>query len=102
MAKTYAVYKGLQKPLVYKGFKGKYIYWGVGFLVLAMVIGAIIMAAISKLIGVIVLAGIMGGGLWYTAQTQKKGLYNKTRNIGIYIIPSNLKNIYRYGKKRKI
>lgn len=102
MAKQFSVYKGLQKPLVYKGFKGKYIYWGVGFLLAGLVAGALAMALISKIVGAIVLVGCIVGGLYYTAGRQKKGLYNKTRNIGTYIYPSNLKNIYRYVQKNNV
>ena len=101
-AKQYAVYKGLQKPLVYKGFKGKYIYWGIGFLLTGLVAGALIMAMVSKTIGALVMVAIMVGGIYYTAGKQKKGLHNKTRSVGVFIYPSKLQNNQNYGKKDRV
>lgn len=102
MANKYNVYKGLQKPLVYKGFKGKFIFWGLGFLSLGLVLGAISMAVISKWFGAIVLVGSIVGGLFYTAGEQKKGLHKKNRHIGIYVHRSSLKRLNSYDKKERI
>ncbi len=80
------VFKGLQKPLVFHSFKGKYIYWGAGF-----AIGSLIIAIVLKFIGGYILS-VLGmaitllGGLYFTAQRQKRGQYNKTVSKGIYII----------------
>jgi len=38
----YSIYKGLQKPLVYRGFKGKFIGWGIGFLIMGLVGGGLL------------------------------------------------------------
>ncbi|MBB6131518.1 plasmid transfer protein [Mucilaginibacter lappiensis] len=100
MSKKFEIYKGLQKPLIYKGFKGKFIYWGIGTLASGLVVGAFVIAAISKLFGFLLMIGIMGGGLFLVARKQKQGLFNKTRNPGIYVQRANLKNIYQYEKKR--
>jgi len=62
MARSFPVYKGLQKPMVYKGFKGKFIYWGVGLLLAALVIGALTMAIINMYLGAVVMTGIIIGG----------------------------------------
>ena len=83
---VYNAYKGLQKPLVFKAFKGKYIYWGIGILVGSLVLGIIIVVAVSMLVGAIVFIGGMIGGLLYIATKQKKGLHNKDKSKGIYII----------------
>lgn len=102
MANKYNVYKGLQKPLVYKGFKGKFIYWGLGFLLLGLVAGAISMVVISKWFGTVVLSGTMIGGLFYTASKQKQGLHNKQRHTGIYVHRASLKRLNRYEKKERV
>ena len=91
MARTYKVYKGLQKPLVYKGFSGKFIYWGIASLLAGLVLGALVMAIFSLLLGVIVLAGCIGGGLAYTFSRQKQGLHQKTRSVGLYLFKSRMR-----------
>lgn len=94
--KQYALYKGLQKPLVYKGFKGRYIYWGIGSLVAGMVVAGILGAIFNLVIGAISMIAIAVGGIYYTSTKQKGGLHDKTRNKGeIYIIKNNLKHISR-------
>jgi hypothetical protein len=46
--RTYFLYKGLKKPLVFKGLKGKYIYYAGGSFVGTMILGVIL----SKIIDV--------------------------------------------------
>jgi hypothetical protein len=92
MNRKFAVYKGLQKPLVYKGFKGKFIYWGVASLLVGLVLGALTMSLINTWFGVMVLAGSVTGGLFYTAAMQKKGLHSKIRSNKIFILN-------QYGRK---
>jgi len=94
MAKKFAVYKGLQKPLVFKGFQGKFIYRGVGTLLGGLVLGALTMSLLNMWLGALVLAGSITGGLLYLAGQQKKGLHNKSRSRDILIHPSNLKKIH--------
>lgn len=86
---SYNVYKGLQKPLIFKSFKGKYIYWGLGTLVLSLSMGIIMIVTVSLLVGAIVLIGGMCGGLFFIAQKQKKGLHNKQKQKGIYIVTNS-------------
>jgi len=94
--KTFSVYKGLQKPLVFKAFKGKFIFWGVGSVLGSVIIGGLLMALVSSIIGgLAMVAGIIGGFL-ITASQQKKGLFNKTKHNGIYIIAS----VYKHGKAK--
>jgi hypothetical protein len=95
MAGKYAVYKGLQKPLIFKGFKGKYIYWGLGFLLAGLVAGALTMSLINMWLGAVVLIGTIVGGLLFTAGKQKGGLHVKSRSSDILIIN-------HYGRKNFI
>lgn len=102
MAKRFAVYKGLQKPLIFKGFRGKFIYWGVGSLLAGLVLGALTMSLVNMWLGAVVLVGAMVGGLLYTAGKQKNGLHDKTRSHDIFIHQLNLKKINRYGRKTNV
>lgn len=98
MQQGYNIYKGLQKPLVYKGFRGKFIYWGIASLLSGLLLGAMVMAILSMLAGVLILVLVIAGGLAYTANQQKHGLYNKTRSRGHYLFPSTI-NPRIYAKK---
>jgi hypothetical protein len=98
MAKRFAVYKGLQRPLTFKGFKGKFIYWGVGSLLAGLVLGALTMSLINMWLGAVVLIGSVVGGLLYIASRQKKGLHDKATASGIYIIH----HINHYGRKKQL
>jgi uncharacterized membrane protein len=102
MAKRFAIYKGLQKPLVFKGFQGKYIYWGVGILLGGLVLGALTMSLVNMWLGVIVLAGSVTGGLLYIAGKQKKGLHNKSRSRVVLVHAANLKKIISYVRQNRI
>jgi hypothetical protein len=95
--KRYAVYKGLQKPLMFKGFKGKFIYWGVGCLLAGLVFGALTMTLVNGWLGALVLVGCIASGLFYIAGRQKKGLHVKTRSPAIYVHPPQFKKLKRYG-----
>lgn len=102
MEKQYAVYKGLQKPLVFRGFKGRFIYWGIASLLLGLVAGALTMALVSMWAGALVLSACILGGLFYTGQKQKKGLYNRSRRRGIFVHPVSLKNIKYHASKNAL
>ena len=86
ITRKFAVYKGLQRPLIYKGFRGKFIYWGIGAVLSGLVLGSVTMAVINMWLGTVVLIGCIVGGLLYIASRQKEGLHNKTRHNGIYIV----------------
>jgi len=86
MHRSFNVYKGLERPLVYRGFQGKFIYWGIGSVLVGLLIGALTMAIFSMLLGVLLLAACIGGGLMYTLSIQKKGLHNKNRSAGSVFI----------------
>lgn len=98
----YNVYKGLQKPLIYKGFKGKYIFWGLGSLVAGLTFGAIISSTVNTYLGALVGVSSVVGGLFYTANKQKGGLYNKTKHKGIFIHEIKLDKFNNHGKKSGI
>lgn len=85
-ARKFAVYKGLERPLIYKGFRGKFIYWGLGSVLAGLVLGSVVMATINMWFGALVLIGCIVGGLVYIASRQKKGLHNKARHRGIYLV----------------
>lgn len=100
--RKYNVYKGLQKPLIFRGFKGKYIYWGIGSLLLGVVSAGIIGAIFNLIVGFFALVIISVGGIFYTSMRQKGGLYAKSRSNGeIYIIPNSIK-YNNYVKKKKV
>jgi len=102
MARRFAVYKGLQKPLVFKGFKGKFIYWGVGCLLAGLVFGALTMVFVGGWLGALVLVGTIAGGLFYIAGKQKNGLNEKTRIHAIQIHPGNFKKLINHARKTSI
>lgn len=86
MARRFAVYKGLQKPLIFKGFKGKFIYWGIASLLSGLVFGALTMTMINMWLGALVLIGCVVGGMVFTAGKQKGGLHDKSRVNTIQIL----------------
>jgi hypothetical protein len=80
------VFKGLQKPLVFHSFKGKFIYWGAGFAVMSLVNAIVLNFIGGYLLGGAGMLLTLFGGLYFTAQRQKRGLHNKTNSKGVYII----------------
>lgn len=102
MSKKFAIYKGLQKPLVFRGFAGKFIYWGIGCLLAGLVFGALTMSLVNMWLGAVVLTGSIAGGLLYIAGKQKNGLHDKSRATGVYVHSLRLKKINRYARKTSI
>lgn len=87
----YPIYKGLEKPLSYKGLKGKFIGWAIGSLVAGILIGGIVSAVINVFLGLF-LSLLTGLGLFFlTLYHQKKGLYSKRRDRGVFIHQSKFK-----------
>ncbi len=86
MVEVFNVYKGLQKPLVFKMFKGKFIYWGLGSIVIGLLLCMAISSTVNLFIGIAALVVITGGGLVLTALNQRKGLSSKSKFIGICIL----------------
>ena len=81
----FAIYKGLQRPLVFKMFKGKFIYYAAGVLVSGIIIAGLITAIVSSIAGLIVLFIITVPGLLYVINKQKEGLHGKKRERAIFI-----------------
>ena len=81
----YAIYKGLQRPLVFKMFKGKFIYYAAGVLVGGIIIAGLITAIISSIVGLVALFILTVPGLLYVINKQKEGLHNKKRERTIFI-----------------
>lgn len=96
-SKEYTVYKGLQAPLVFKGFKGKYIYRGLAVIFLAFIVSSITAAIANFYLGIIALGGGLFGGFFMLATQQKKGLYSKNKDTGIFISP----NIFKLRSNEK-
>ena len=96
---TYALYKGLQRPLIFKFFKGKYIYWALGSLVAGIITGGIISAVASAFAGLASLLGVSLPLLLYTMSKQKKGLHSKAKDTAIYMIaPKHRIRTYEHEK----
>ena len=91
----YKIYKGLQRPLVFKIFKGKYIYWALGSIVAGVIVGGAVSMIISSIAGAIAMVMVAIPLMLYTISRQKEGLYSKTKEDCIYMIPSKTK-IDRY------
>ncbi|WP_426329086.1 plasmid transfer protein [Pedobacter sp. R-06] len=102
MERLFPVYRGLQRPLTYKGFKGRFIYWGVGILLLSLVIGALIMALVNMYVGAVIMLTLIIGGFFYIGICQKRGLHSKTRSNGVYLQTNHLSKINLYGKTKRI
>jgi hypothetical protein len=84
--RTYALYKGLQRPLVFKFLRGRFIYWGLGSIVAGIITGGIVSAVFSSLAGLVTLIGVSLPLLFHTISTQKKGLHSKHSHRGVYMI----------------
>ena len=90
--KRYPMYKGLQKPLSFKGFKGRYIFWGIGVIISALIIGCVLCITINKVIGLGLMATYLGVGLFLIQRKQKEGLYpQKVRNNTLLIVANRIK-----------
>jgi uncharacterized oligopeptide transporter (OPT) family protein len=85
--KSYSLYKGLQRPLVFKVFKGKFIYWAMGSVLAGIICGGLIGALFSQVMGLLAMLGISVFLLIYTLGKQKQGLYNKRKDFAIFIFP---------------
>ena len=81
----FAIYKGLQRPLVFKMFKGKFIYYGAGVLVAGIIIAGLVTAIVSSIVGLIVLFVVTVPGLLYVINKQKEGLHDKKRERSIFL-----------------
>ena len=83
----YKVYRGLQKPLVFKSFKGRYIYWGLGSILLALITAMLISSLVNILAGIASMTVILVTGLGTTAYYQQRGTKRKFK--GTALLPNN-------------
>ena len=81
----FAIYKGLQRPLVFKMFKGKFIYYAAGVLVTGVIVAGLITAIVSSIVGLIVLFIITVPGLLFVINKQKDGLHDKRKVRAVFI-----------------
>ncbi len=81
----FAIYKGLQRPLIFKMFKGRFIYYAAGVLIAGIIIAGLLTAILSSIVGLIVLFVVTVPGLLYVINKQKEGLHNKKREATIFI-----------------
>ncbi|WP_316738458.1 DUF4133 domain-containing protein [Pedobacter aquatilis] len=102
MAKSFSVYKGLQKPLVYRGFKGKFIFWAIASLAVGLVAGGLVGALINMYLGGLFTIISIIAGLSITFQSQKGGLHAKSISKGLIVHPIKLKIHYEKGKKEGV
>lgn len=96
--KSYALYKGLQRPLVFKFFKGKFIYWALGSIVAGIIVGGAISAFVSSVAGIAALVIVSIPLMFYTISKQKNGLYAKSKDNFIGMLPPKYKPVYEAKK----
>ena len=84
---SFHVYRGLQKPLVFKSFKGRYIYWGLGSILIALIAAMLVSSIINILAGITSMAIILASGLGTTAYYQQHG--TKRTFKGTSLLPNN-------------
>ena len=65
------------------------MYWAIGSIVAGVFLGGILGTMVNLIVGVVAMAAAFGGGIYYTSQRQKDGLYDKTRSNGIYVHRTN-------------
>lgn len=88
----YPIYKGLQKPLIFKGFKGRYIYWGIGAILIDLILACIFCIFVDTFIGLCVMAVFLAISLFIIYKKQEKGLYNRKKDTDtLFIFKNNLK-----------
>jgi uncharacterized membrane protein YoaK (UPF0700 family) len=98
---TYALYKGLQRPLVFKFLRGRFIYWGLGSIVAGIITGGIVSAFFSSLAGLVTLLCVSLPLLLHTISAQKKGLHRKRRDHGVFMIAPK-QRLRRHGREKNI
>ena len=107
----YQMFKGLQRPLEFMGLQGRYITWAaitaavgiLGFMIMYAIAGFIVglvfaVAALSTGMGFMLVYALVGflvalafaavsisGGIGLIMVKQRKGLYSKKNDKGIYI-----------------
>ena len=89
---THPVYRGLQKPLVFKSFKGRYIYWGLGTILIALLTAMLVSSLMNIITGMITMTAILGTGLGITAFFQQHGTKDRFKGISFFPNQPTIKN----------
>jgi len=77
------------------------MYWTIGFVALAILLAGLVGAIIHFAAGIVTMAVVAGGGIFYTSRKQKTGLYDKIRHRGVYVFQTNLRGV-RHVKKEPV
>lgn len=96
MIHHYPLYKGLSQPLVYRGLKGKFIYWAIASLAMALVFGCLVASMVNVYLGCFLILTLFALGLTLTFLQQKRGLHPKNKEYGVYVREVRLKITYHY------
>lgn len=96
MIHHYPLYKGLSQPLIYRGLKGKFIYWAIASLAIALVFGCLVASMMNVYLGCFLILALFALGLTLTFLRQKKGLHLKNKEYGVYVREARLKITYHY------
>lgn len=101
---SFQAFKGAQAPLVFKSFKGKFIYIGGAIGVAGFLVAAIVINSVNVVIGILTLCAIWGFGYMYISMAQKKGLQNKNRERGTFIVVNkyHIRKLDHYGQEQEI
>ena len=97
--RAHALYKGLQRPLVFKFLRGRFIYWGLGSIVAGIVAGGIASAVLSSVAGLVTLIAVSLPLLMYTISKQKQGLHSKTRHRAVFMVLPRIKPKRHVGEE---
>ena len=89
----YPVFKGLQRPLEFLGFQGRYIYWAAGTAGGAIVGFIIGYVAIGFIAALVLCTLILAFGGVMTFLKQRKGLYSKNEENGVFILKQRITRI---------
>lgn len=81
----YPIYKGLQRPLEFMGIRGRYIYWAAGAAGGAIIGFIVAYCLIGFVAGLIMLVLAIGGGTSLIFLKQKRGLYSKRIDKGVFV-----------------
>lgn len=85
------MFKGLQRPLEFMGIQGRYIYWAVATIGIAIVGFIIAYCMAGFVLALIILSVTVTSGVGLILFKQRKGLHSKRQERGVFI--------YAYSKK---
>lgn len=84
--KEFRIFKGLQKPLEFMGLQGRYIVWAAVGMMGNFLLFVIIFSIFSSTLAIILLLVSVLSTVAIISYNQKRGLYSKKRDKGIYIV----------------